>query len=95
MPGKHKISEKVKYDYNIELKYIIAEEIETPAKEESSVNNAVKTATTQLLQYAANTKFKTVKIIIEASTKKLLLTDCFIAHNISTIWINYYFIPQQ
>jgi hypothetical protein len=66
----------VKYDYIIELKYIKAEEIETPAKEEVAVNLAVKTATTQLMQYAANNKFKTTKIIILASAKKLLFMDC-------------------
>jgi hypothetical protein len=68
--------EYVKYDYIIELKYLKAEEIETPAKEESAVNQTVITATTQLLQYAENTKFKTVKIIIVTSAKKLLFMDC-------------------
>ncbi len=67
----------VKYDYIIELKYIKAEEIETPAKEEVAVNHAIKTATGQLMQYAANNKFKTTKIIIVASAKKLLFMDCF------------------
>ena len=66
----------MKYDYIIELKYIKAEEIETPAKEESAVNQKVIIATTQLLQYAENTKFKTIKIIIVASAKKLLFMDC-------------------
>ena len=68
--------EYVKYDYIIELKYIKAEEIETPAKEESVVNQKVIIATTQLLQYAENTKFKTIKIIVVASAKKLLFMDC-------------------
>ena len=66
----------VKYDYIIELKYIKAEEIESQAKEEVVVNLAVKTATAQLMQYAANNKFKTTKIIIVASAKKLLFMDC-------------------
>ncbi len=66
----------MKYDYIIELKYIKAEEIETPAKEEVTVNQAVKTATAQLMQYAANGKYKTTKIIIVASAKKLLFMDC-------------------
>ena len=66
----------VKYDYIIELKYIKAEEIETPAKEEVALSLAVKTATAQLMQYAANNKLKTTKIIIVASAKKLLFMDC-------------------
>ena len=66
----------VKYDYIIELKYIKAEEIETPAKEKVALSLAVKTATAQLMQYAANNKLKTTKIIIVASAKKLLFMDC-------------------
>ena len=66
----------VKFDYIIELKYLKSEEIETPAKEEVAVNQVVKTATSQLIQYAANSKFKTIKIIIVASAKKLLYIDC-------------------
>ena len=70
--------EYVKYDYIIELKYIKAEEIETLAKEEVAINQAVKTATAQLMQYAANGKFKTTKIIIVASAKKFLFMDCLL-----------------
>ena len=66
----------VKFDYIIELKYLKSEEIETPAKEEVAVNQVVKTATTQLMQYSANNKFKTIKIIIVASAKKLLFMEC-------------------
>jgi len=58
------------------LKYIKAIEIETVVKEESVINKAVQTATSQLLQYAENNSFKTIKIIIVASAKKLLYIDC-------------------
>ena len=76
LESDRRVTEYVKYDYIIELKYFKTEEIETQAKEESAVNHKVKTATTQLLQYAAITKFKTVKIIIVTSAKKLLFMDC-------------------
>jgi len=66
----------VKYDYIIELKYLKADEIETQAKEEVAINMAVNTATAQLIQYSANNKFKTTKIVIVASAKKLLFMDC-------------------
>ena len=71
-----RFTEYVKYEYIIELKYIKAEEIETPDKENVAISLAVKAATSQLMQYAANNKFKTIKIIILASAKKLLLMDC-------------------
>ena len=70
-----RFTEYVKFDYIIELKYIKAEEIGTAAKEEVAVNLVVKTATAQLMQYAANNKYKTVKIIIVASAKKLLYME--------------------
>ncbi|MEI6138340.1 MAG: AAA family ATPase [Mariniphaga sp.] len=69
--------EFVKYDYIIELKYLKAEEIETPAKEEVAVKQALKAATSQLEQYVANNKFQTIKIIIVASAKKLLAMEGF------------------
>ncbi|MEI6143102.1 MAG: AAA family ATPase, partial [Mariniphaga sp.] len=71
-----RFTEYVKYDYIIELKYLKAEEIETPAKEESATKQAIEKATTQLLQYTADNSFKTIKIIILASAKKLLFLDC-------------------
>ena len=71
-----RFTEYVKFDYIIELKYIKADELETQSKGEVALNLAVKTATSQLMQYAANSKFKPVKIIIVASAKKLLFMDC-------------------
>jgi hypothetical protein len=68
--------EYVKYDYIIELKYLKAEEIETPAKEEAATKQAIEKATTQLLQYTADNSFKTIKIIILTSAKRLLFMDC-------------------
>ena len=65
----------VKFDYIIELKYIKAIEIETAVKEEVAINMAVQIATAQLLQYADNNNFKTIKIIIVTSAKKLLYMD--------------------
>jgi len=70
-----RFTEYVKYDYIIELKYVKAEDINTPAKEKTAIKQAIKTATTQLLQYAANEKFKTIKIIVVASAKKLLYLE--------------------
>ena len=67
--------ELVKYDYIIELKYVKSEDVETPAKEEAALKQSVKEATSQLLQYDANNKFQTIKIIIVASAKKLLLMN--------------------
>ena len=74
-----RFTEYVKYDYIIELKYLKAVEIETPEKEEAAINLAVKTATAQLNQYAADNRFKTIKIVIVASAKKLLFMDCLSA----------------
>ena len=73
-----RFTEYVKYDYIIELKYVRAEEIETQVKEDVTVKLAVKTASSQLHQYAANNKYQTIKIIIVASAKKLLLLDALI-----------------
>ena len=69
--------EFVKYDYIIELKYLKAEEIETPAKEAVAVQLAIIAAKSQLQQYDANNKFQTIKIIIVASAKKLLAMEGF------------------
>ena len=71
-----RFTQYVKFDYNIELKYIKAAEIETPEKEEVAINQAVQTATAQLSQYTTNDRFRTTKIIIVASAKKLLYIDC-------------------
>jgi hypothetical protein len=65
----------VKFDYIIELKYIKSEEIQIDEKENIAVNLVVNTASTQLLQYAANNKFQTIKIIIVASAKRLLYME--------------------
>jgi hypothetical protein len=71
-----RFTEYVNYDYIIELKYLKAEEIETPIKEESTTKQAIEKATTQLQQYTADNRFKTIKIIIVASAKRLLFMDC-------------------
>jgi len=71
-----RFTEYVKYDYIIELKYLKAEEIETPAKEESATKQAIEKATAQLHQYAANNRFETIKIVIVASAKRLLFMEC-------------------
>ena len=71
-----RFTEYVKYDYIIELKYLKAVEIETTEKETVALNLAVQTATTQLSQYAADNQFKTIKIVIVASAKRLLFMDC-------------------
>jgi len=71
-----RFTQYVKFDYVIELKYLKAEEIETPEKEESAINQAIAKATVQLIQYTANDMFKTIKIIIVASSKKLLYMNC-------------------
>ena len=70
-----RFTEYVKYDYIIELKYLKAEEIDTQAKVESAAKQSIEKATAQLLQYATDNKFKTVKIIIVASAKRLLFMD--------------------
>ena len=70
-----RFTEYVKFDYIIELKYLKAEEIETPTKEELAVNQVVKMSSTQLLQYAASNKFQTIKIIIVASAKRLMYME--------------------
>ncbi len=71
-----RFTQYVKFDFIIELKYIKAIEIQTAAKEEVAINQAVQTSTAQLSQYTANNRFKTTKIIIVASAKKLLYMDC-------------------
>jgi hypothetical protein len=71
-----RFTQYVKFDYIIELKYIKAIDIETPVKEETAVNQTLNMATDQLLQYAVGNRFKTIKIIIVASAKKLLYMDC-------------------
>jgi len=70
-----RFTEYVKFDYIIELKYLKAGEIETSEKEEVAVNQAVDTATIQLLQYATANRFETIKIIIVASAKKMLFME--------------------
>ncbi len=70
-----RFTEYVKFDYIIELKYVKTKEIETTAKEEVAVKQIVKTATSQLMQYAANNKFQTIKIIIVASAKELIYME--------------------
>jgi hypothetical protein len=71
-----RFTQYVKFDYIIELKYLKAVEIETPAKEEAATKQAIEKATAQLLQYSNGNQFKTIKIVIVASAKKLLLMDC-------------------
>ncbi len=71
-----RFTQYVKFDYMIELKYIKTSEIETQAKEDIAVKQAVNSASAQLMQYAADNEFKTVKIVIVASAKKLLYMDC-------------------
>jgi len=71
-----RFTEYVKFDYIIELKYLKSEEIETPAKEEAATKQAIDKATAQLHQYAADARFKTIKIVILASAKRLLFMDC-------------------
>ncbi len=72
-----RFTEYVKFDYIIELKYLKAEEIEKAEKEEVAVKQVIKTASSQLLQYAANNKFQTIKIIVVASATKLLyMQEC-------------------
>jgi hypothetical protein len=70
-----RFTEYVKFDYIIELKYVKAEEIETVAKEDVTVKQVVKIASTQLLQYTVNNKFQTIKIIVVASAKKLMYME--------------------
>ena len=71
-----RFTQYVKFDYIIELKYLKAGEIETPEKEESATKQAIEKATMQLHQYSTGNRFKTIKIVIVASSKKLLLMDC-------------------
>ena len=70
-----RFTQYVKFDYIIELKYLKAGEIETPAKEESATKQAIEKATAQLLQYGTGDRFKTIKIVIVASAKELLFMD--------------------
>lgn len=71
-----RFTQYVEFDYIIELKYLKAEEVETLAKEEAAISQAVEKATGQLLQYTSHDKFKTIRIIIIASSKKILYLDC-------------------
>ena len=65
----------VKYGYIIELKYIKSEFLKSKKKAEPEVKRAIETATAQLDQYSPYSNCTTTKIIIVASTSKLLYMD--------------------
>jgi hypothetical protein len=70
-----RFSEYVKYDYIIEIKYIKASDMDTPEKKAAALKQMLEKATEQLMQYGAHEKFKTTRIIIVASAKKLVHMD--------------------
>jgi len=67
--------EHIKFDYIIELKFVNTDGISTIAKEKASIQQAKTEAVAQLNQYSINQKFKTTKVVIIASPRKLLWMD--------------------
>ena len=65
----------IKYAYIIELKFIKAEQIETPKKKQSAIDFALKQAKTQLKQYSKKLGAETKKIVIIISVRELLLLE--------------------
>jgi len=75
LKSDRRFTEYINYEYIIELKYIKAQDAETPEKEKKAVAKALKEAEIQLAQYTANEKFKTMKIVMVVSPKKLLYLE--------------------
>jgi len=75
LTSDRRFTEYINYEYIIELKYIKAQDAETPEKEEKAVAKVLKEAEIQLAQYTANEKFKTIKIVMVVSPKKMLYLE--------------------
>jgi len=70
-----RLEKEIKYGYIIELKYIKAEHLKSKVKTQAAIDEAVKTATEQLNQYAGYKNNETKRLIIVASAKKLLYME--------------------